>query len=200
VLSAPDAAGNVTVQDSLVDLTFTYQGQDYPYPQNANGTATAQFSGLKLTIPTHTYDHGLNFGHLLLDLVDNVALPNLTGVNSVGDLLNQLVNCGGVGDWVWSYIGGICIGSQCVSSYINSSDVAKLCVNALDAAGHAIESKLASLDAPGMMSVTDGNALLLDQMNKTNHADTIMGGSWSLALPIGIGTVTLPGQFTGTAN
>ena len=25
-------------------------------------------------------------------------------------LANQLVDCGGVADWVWSYIGGICIG------------------------------------------------------------------------------------------
>jgi hypothetical protein len=199
-LAAPDASGNVALQDTLVDLTFTYQGQDYAYGQDAHGTATAKYSGLKLTVPAHAYDHGVNFGHLLVDLVDNVALPNLTGVNSVGDLLNQLVNCGGVGDWVWSYIGGICIGSQCVSSYINSSDVAKLCTNALDAAGNAIENKLASLDGPGMMAVTDGSGLLLQQKGMTGHADTIMGGTWSLALPIGVGTVTLPGQFTGASE
>lgn len=130
-----------------------------------------------------------------------MALPQLTGVDSLGALLNQLVDCGGVGDWVWGYIGNICLTSDpntCIYQYIGPSDIAKLCTNALDAAGKAIEDKIASLDAPGMMSVSDGSSLLLEQKGSTGHADTLMGGTWSLTIPIGIGNITLPGSFTGS--
>lgn len=130
-----------------------------------------------------------------------MALPQLTGVDSLGALLNQLVNCGGVADWVWSYIGNVCLSSDpntCIYQYISANDITKLCVNALDAAGKAIENKLGSLDAPGMMSISDGNSLLLQQKASGGHADTIMGGTWSLTLPIGVGNITLPGQYTGS--
>lgn len=203
VLAAPDASGNASVQDTLVDLTFTYKGKDYPYAQNAHANAAAQLKGLQLLIAHHTYDHGLNIGGLLVDLIDNVALPQLTGVDSLGAFLNQLVNCDGVGDWVWSYIGNICLTtdqSTCVYKYINAYDIAKLCRTTLDAAGKAIEDRIAALDAPGMMSVSDGSSLLLEQQGPVGHADTLMGGQWSLTLPIGIGNITLPGAFTGSVE
>jgi hypothetical protein len=200
VLTAPDAGGNLKVDDTLVDLTFTYQGVDYPYPQAAKSTGVAAtFKGLKLDVQQHTYDHGVNIGGLLVDLIDNVALPNLTGVSSLGDLLNQLVDCGGVASWVWSYIANICIGQQCISSYISADDITKLCQNALNAAGQAIEDKIASLDAPGMMSMSEGTALMIDNHNTMNHADTIKSGAWALTLPIGVGNITLPGTFDGVS-
>ena len=95
---------------------------------------------------------------MLVDLIDNVALPQLTGVSSLGALANQLVDCGGVGDWVWSYIGNTCIGNQCIYQYISPNDIAKLCTNALNAAGDAVEGKLSSLTAPGKMARATGAA------------------------------------------
>src|SRR5262249_25019002 len=104
------AGSAVMVQDTLTDLTFTYKGVDYPYAQHAKGNANGTVTGLQLMLAAHSYDKGVNIGGVLVDLIDNVALPQLTGVNSLGALLNQLVNCGGVGSWVWSYIANICIG------------------------------------------------------------------------------------------
>ena len=139
-----------------------------------------------MTLPTHGYDRGLDFGGVLVDLIDNVALPQLTGVSSLGALANQLVNCGGVADWVWSYIGNICIGSQCLYQYISSNDIAKLCTNALNAAGDAVESKLASLTAPGKIGAGDGSCLAVENMGHTGHADSLTNGAWSLTLPVGV--------------
>jgi hypothetical protein len=31
----------------------------------------------------------------------------------------------------------------------------------------------------------------------TGHADTFMSGKWTLTAPIGVGTISLPGDFTG---
>ena len=193
------AGSAVMVQDTLTDLTFTYKGVDYPYAQHAKANANGTVTGLQLMLAAHSYDKGVNIGGVLVDLIDNVALPQLTGVNSLGALLNQLVNCGGVGSWVWSYIANICIGQQCVSQYINANDIAKLCVNTLNGVGNMLENKLASLNAPGMMSVSDATMLLVENKGSTGHADTVMGGQWALSLPIGVGTITLPGQFAGVS-
>ena len=200
VISAPDSSGNTTVQDTLVNLVFTYNAQDYPYAQQAKAMTTGTIKGLKVTVAQHTYDHGVRIGGILVDLIDNVALPELTGVDSLGALLNQLVNCGGVADWVWSYIGNFCLADQCLYQYISANDLSKLCVEALDAAGSAIENQLASLDAPGMMSLSDGSCIALENKGHTGHADTLSNGVWSLTLPIGVGNVTLPGTFTGVSS
>ena len=198
VLGAPDAAGHVAVDDTLLDITFHWNGHDYAYAQNAHSTFDATASGLKLTLPTHAYDRGLDFGGVLVDLIDNVALPQLTGVSSLGALANQLVDCGGVADWVWSYIGNTCIGSQCIYQYVTSDDVAKLCTNALNAAGDAVESQLSSLTAPGMMSAGDGSCLAVENNGHTGNADTLSNGVWALTLPVASANLTLPGTFTGT--
>ena len=198
VIGVPDASGNVSVQDTLVDLTFHWQGQDYAYPQNAKGMLTAKAQGLQLALPAHPYDRGLDFGGVLVDLLDGVALPQLTGVNSLGALLNQLINCSSVADWVWGYIGNTCIGNACIFDYISSNDIAKLCMNALDAAGDAVESKLASLTAPGMMSAGDAQCLVVENMGHTGHADSITNGTGAITLPLGVADLTLPGTFTGT--
>jgi hypothetical protein len=200
VLSAPDATGHVTVDDTLLDLTFTWNGKQYSYPQNAHASFMATATGLQLMLPAHGYDRGLDFGGVLVDLIDNVALPQLTGVSSVGALANQLVSCVGVGDWVWSYIGNTCIGSQCIYQYISSNDIAKLCTNALNAAGDAVESKLASLTAPGKMGAGDGSCLAVENMGHTGNADTLSNGAWSLTLPAGSSNLTLPGTFTGARH
>jgi hypothetical protein len=197
VVGAPDAAGNVMIADTLVDITFRWNGHDYAYPQNANATVTAKLQGLQLAVPAHGYDRGLDFGGVLVDLIDNVALPQLTGVSSLGALLNQLVNCMGVADWVWGYIGNTCIGTQCIYNYISSNDLAKLCTNALNAAGGAIEDKLAALTAPGKMGAGDASCLAVENMGTTGHADSLTNGAWSLLLPAGSATLTLPGTFTG---
>jgi hypothetical protein len=199
VVGKPDASGNVMVQDILTQLVFTYQGTDYFYPQGAKALAPGTAKGLMLHVNGHTYDKGVRVGGMLVDLIDNVALPQLTGVNSLGELLNQLVNCGGVGTWVWSYIYDICLpdNSHCIGEFITGDDIAKLCQNALDAAGRAIEDKLSQLDAPGMMSISDGDCLAVENKGKTGHADTLTNGKWSLSLPVGVGTMTLPGTFTG---
>jgi hypothetical protein len=113
-----------------------------------------------------------------------------------------LVNCGGVGTHVWSYIANICLTSDpntCVYKYINANDISKLCQNALNAVGNAIEDRIADLDAPGFMSAAAGEALLLEQKGATGKADTVMGGTWGLTLPVAITTITLPGQFSGTS-
>jgi len=197
VVGTPDATGKVSVDDTLVDITFTWNGQPYSYAQNAHAKLDATVQGLKLTLPTHAYDRGLDFGGVLVDLIDNVALPQLTGVSSLGALANQLVDCGGVSDWVWSYIGNTCIGSQCIYNYISANDIAKLCTNALNAAGDAVESKLSSLTAPGMMGAGDGSCLAVENKGHTGNADTLSDGAWALTLPAGSATLTLPGTFTG---
>src|SRR5262249_50935062 len=91
VVGAPDAAGKVSIDDTLVDITFTWNGHQYAYAQNAHSTFSASATGLKLALPAHSYDRGLDFGGVLVDLIDNVALPQLTGVSSLGALANQLV-------------------------------------------------------------------------------------------------------------
>jgi hypothetical protein len=197
VLSKPDAAGNLAVQDTLRQLVFTYKGVDYFYPQNANAMASATYTGLQLKVAAHTYDKGVRFGGMLVDLIDNVALPQLTGVNSLGELLNQLVNCGGVGTAVWGYIYDFCIGDHCIYEYIDQDDITKLCQNALDAVGRMIEKKISELDAPGMMSISEGNCLAVENRGKTGHADSLINGTWALTAPIGVGNMTLPGTFEG---
>jgi len=201
-INTVSAANTAEVNDTLTSLTFTYQGTDYDYPQNAVGTATGLKAGFKFTLPAHTYNKGVNIGGILVDLIDNVALPQLTGVDSLGALLNQLVNCGGVGSWVWKEIGNFCVDTSnlntCISHYISANDITKLCQNALNAAGRAIEDKISSINAPGMMSVSEAQSLILEQQGMTGNADTIMGGTWSLTMPAGVGNLTLPGQFTGT--
>jgi hypothetical protein len=200
VVGTPDASGNVTIDDTLLDITFTWNGRQYAYAQNAHATFTAKATGLQVVLPAHGYDRGLDFGGVLVDLIDNVALPQLTGVSSVGALANQLVNCVGVGDWVWSYIGNTCIGSQCIYQYISSNDIAKLCTNALNAAGDAVESRLASLSAPGKIGAGDGQCLAVENMGHTGHADSLTNGAWALTLPVGSANLTLPGTFTGTVH
>jgi hypothetical protein len=200
VVGTPDATGKVAIDDTLVDLTFRWNGHDYAYAQNAHASFAATAQGLKVTLPAHAYDRGLDFGGVLVDLIDNVALPELTGVSSLGALANQLVDCGGVSDWVWSYIGNTCIGSQCIYQYISPNDIAKLCTNALNAAGDAVENKLSSLTAPGMMSAGDGSCLAVENMGHTGNADTLTSGVWALTLPAGSANLTLPGTFTGTRH
>jgi hypothetical protein len=153
--------------------------------------------GLKVVLPAHSYDRGLDFGGVLVDLIDNVALPQLTGVSSLGAFANQLVDCGGVSTWVWSYIGNTCIGTQCIYQYISPNDIAKLCTNALNAAGDAVEGKLASLSAPGKLAAGDGSCLALENMGHTGYADSLTGGAWALELPVANARITLPGTFTG---
>ena len=157
-------------------------------------------TGLQIMLPAHGYDRGLDFGGVLVDLIDNVALPQLTGVSSLGALANQLVECSGVADWVWSYIGNTHIGNTYLSSYISMNDIAKLCTNALTAAGDAVESKLSSLSAPGKLSAGDGSCLALENMGHTGNADTLSNGAWALTLPAGSTDLTLPGTFTGTRH
>jgi hypothetical protein len=198
VLSAPDASGNLTVDDTVLDVTFHWNGHDYAYAQNAHASFTATAQGLKVTLPAHGYDRGFDFGGVLVDLIDNVALPELTGVSSLSALANQLVDCGGVSDWVWSYIGNTCLGSQCIYQYISPNDIAKLCTNALNAAGDAVEGKLASLSAPGMMGAGDGSCLAVENKGHTGNADTLSNGAWALTLPAGAANLALPGSFTGT--
>ena len=200
VVGTPDATGKVAIDDTLLDLTFHWNGHDYAYAQNAHASFSATAQGLKVTLPAHGYDRGLDFGGVLVDLIDNVALPQLTGVSSLGALANQLVNCGGVGDWVWSYIGNTCIGSQCLYQYISANDIAKLCTNALNAAGDAVEGKLSSLTAPGMMGAGDGSCLAVENMGHTGNADTLSNGAWSLTLPAGSSNLTLPGTFAGARH
>lgn len=198
-LGEPDAAGKLTAVDTLLDLTFTYKGKDYAYPHNARATLTGTVAGNKVTLAAHTYDRGVNVGGLLVDLIDNVALPQLTGANSLGALLNQLVTCGGVGSWVWSYIANICIGEHCVYQYMDADDITKLCVNGLDFAGKQIEKRIEELDAPGMMAVSEGSAVLLEQNGATGRADTVKDGEWTLSLPVGVTTIALPGRFSGAS-
>jgi hypothetical protein len=203
VIGPPDAMGNASVQDTLVDLTFSYQGTDYRYPQGAKATTNGLIAGLKVKIAAHPYDKGVRFGGILLDIVDNIALPALTGVNSLGDLLNQLVNCAGVADHVWGYIGNWCLTDDpntCIYKYVSANDLSKLCVNALDAAGNFIEKEISKLDAPGMMSISEGNCIALENHGHTGHADSLTNGTWTLTLPIGIGVVPLPGTFTGAVS
>jgi hypothetical protein len=200
VVGTPDATGKVSIDDTLVDITFTWNGQPYSYAQNAHATFTATATGLQLTLPAHGYDRGLDFGGVLVDLIDNVALPQLTGVSSLGALANQLVDCGGVSDWVWSYIGNTCIGNQCIYKYISPNDIAKLCTNALNAAGDAVEGKLSSLTAPGKMGAGDGSCLAVENMGHTGNADTLSNGAWALTLPAGSANLTLPGAFTGVRH
>jgi hypothetical protein len=197
VLGKPDGSGNMSASDTLTQLVFTYQGTDYFYPQNAHASTAAHLRGLQLSIDAHTYDKGVRFGGMLVDLIDNIALPQLTGVNSIGELLNQLIDCGGVGTAVWSYISSFCIGNTCIYQYISGDDITKLCMEALDAAGRAIENKIASLDAPGNMSMSAGACIALENKGMTGHADTLSKGTWALTAPIGVGTMTLPGDFTG---
>jgi hypothetical protein len=200
VVGTPDATGKVSIDDTLLDLTFTWNGHPYAYAQNAHATFAATVQGLKVTLPAHAYDRGLDFGGLLVDLIDNVALPQLTGVSSLGALANQLVNCTGVADEVWGDIGDTCIGSTCIYQYISSSDIAKLCTNALNAAGDAVESKLASLTAPGDLGAGDGSCLAVENMGHTGNADTLSNGAWALTLPAGSTNLTLPGAFTGARH
>ena len=54
-------------------------------------------------------------------------------------------------------------GTTCIGSYITQDDITKLCQNALDAAGRAIEDKLSQLDAPGMMSISDGEVCTTEE-------------------------------------
>jgi hypothetical protein len=197
VVGAPDAAGHVTIDDTLLDVSFMWNGRSYAYAQNAHANFSASAQGLKLTLPAHGYDRGLDFGGVLVDLIDNVALPELTGVSSLGAFANQMVDCNGVSDWVWSYIGNTCIGSQCIYNYIQRQDLAKLCVEALDAAGNAVESRLASLTAPGKLAAGDGSCLAVENHGHTGHADSLTNGSWSLTLPAGSANIALPGSFAG---
>jgi hypothetical protein len=37
-------------------------------------------------------------------------------------------------------------------------------------------------------------------MGHTGNADTLSNGAWSLTLPAGSSTLTLPGTFTGTRH
>ncbi len=199
IVAAP--GGGYTVTDTLTALTFTYQTDEHDYAQGATATTTATYSGLKLVIAGHTYNQGVRIGTILLDLIDNVALPDLTGVNSLGALMNQLVDCGGLADTIWGDIGGVCLTSDtstCLDSYISANDIAKLCTEALDLAGTLIENKVSALDGPGMMSMSDGNCLALEQKGHTGKADTLMSGTWSLTIPAGVGNITLPGTFVGT--
>ena len=119
VVGTPDATGKVSIDDTLLDLTFTWNSKPYTYAQNAHATFSATVTGLQIMLPAHGYDRGLDFGGVLVDLIDNVALPQLTGVSSLGALANQLVECGGVADWVWGYIGNTHIGNTYLSSYIS---------------------------------------------------------------------------------
>ena len=79
-------------------------------------------------------------------------------------------------------------------------DIAKLCTNALDAAGDAVEGKLSSLSAPGKLSAGDGSCLAVENMGHTGNADTLSNGAWALTLPAGSANLTLPGTFTGTRH
>jgi hypothetical protein len=174
-------------------------GVAHPYPQRAHALAVAHAEGLKLGLPAHEYDRGLMFGAIIVDLLDNVALPELTGVNSLGALANQLVNCGGISTWIWSKIGNVCIGNTCLSKYIGPNDLAKLCVNTLNFAGDLVEQQIAQLSAPGKIAVGDFSCLALENNGKTGHADSLTNGTWSLSLPVVKTAITLPGTFSGTA-
>jgi hypothetical protein len=201
VLGAPDASGNVTVDDTLVDISFKWNGHDHPYPQNAHASSTAHVEGLKLTMAAHGYDRSLDFGAIIVDLVDNVALPELTGANSLGALANQLVNCTSVADSIWGYIGNFCIDPSnpktCISNYISANDLAKLCVNTLNVAGDLVESQLAQLSSPGKLGAGEFACLAVENNGRTGRADSLTNGTWALSIPVASTAINLPGIFTG---
>jgi hypothetical protein len=156
--------------------------------------------GLQVKMPGHGYDKGLDFGAILVDLIDNVALPELTGVNSIGALANQLIDCYALADAVWGVIGNVHIGDTYLSKYIGPQDIGRLCVNGLNLAGAVAEAELGSLTAPGKMSSGDFACLALENHGHTGHADSLTNGTWSLSLPAGAGAISLPGTFTGTVS
>src|SRR5262249_41776122 len=108
LVGTPAADGTVSVADTLTDISFSYNGVDYPAPQGAVASVSAKALGLQIQLPGHTYNQNVKLGTLMLDLVDNVFLAQLTGVNSIGELLNQLIPCDRIADWVWSLIGNVC--------------------------------------------------------------------------------------------
>src|SRR5262249_24515130 len=51
VVGTPDATGKDSIDDTLLDITFTWNGKPYTYAQNAHGTFTATVTGLQLMMP-----------------------------------------------------------------------------------------------------------------------------------------------------
>jgi hypothetical protein len=107
----PGRQGNFShvLETMIVDLHHL-DGTLHSYPVDlvAAGIGTLSYSGNttvtndKLQIPSHTFT--LKFGKLVQYIYINYALPAL-GYSSTVDLLQDLVNCASVGDWLADKIG-----------------------------------------------------------------------------------------------
>jgi hypothetical protein len=198
-VSTPAADGTVQVTDTLYELDFPSSGIEYPTPQNLTSTVQCTMTGFRLSVPAHTYNGSVKIGTLLDSVLDNIVLTQLTGVNSLGALLNQLMSCDDIGYWVWDVIGNICLGDTCIGDDIGPDDISKLCQNALAGIGNLVEDGIKALDSPLPLATGDGSAILGSSSGGAS-ANVIRSGTWSLGLPIGSTQITLPGSFVGATG
>jgi hypothetical protein len=166
----------------IIDNTrheFTFAGDlgmPEPMAQNIPGSVVGETT---LNIGEHGFD--VSYGRLILIALDRVIIPQLDpNANSIGQLLNDQIDCQSIGQSISSFVG---FGSQ--------QFWAGACTGAITAVGNLLEAEILRIDQTAGHLDWQGHATMVDHdMNRVVEA--LNPGRWT-------GTFLIAGE-TSTLN
>ncbi len=131
---------------------------------------TGQFTGMianfdNLIIDTH-YIY-LNYGKLILFVINEVLLPAVSGFNSIEDLIYSLIDCEGIANGFGSLLSAI---------GIDEDDVEGFCLAAVGLIVSPIEEVIGSLKMDSQLRI-HGKCTLLDDDDDL-YVDFLINGLW----------------------
>ena len=132
---------------------------------------TGQFTGMianfdSLIIDTH-YIY-LNYGKLILFVINEVLLPAVSGFNSIEDLIYSIIDCESIADGF--------VGDLLSAIGIDQDDVEGFCLSAVGLIVSPIEEVIGSLKLDSQLRI-HGKATLLDDDDDL-YVDILENGFW----------------------
>jgi hypothetical protein len=132
---------------------------------------TGQFTGMianfdNLIIDTH-YIY-LNYGKLILFVINEVLLPAVSGYNSIEDLIYSIIDCEGIASGF--------VGSILSAIGIDEDDVEGFCLSAVGLIVSPIEEVIGSLKMDSQLRI-HGKCVMLDD-NDDLYVDFLINGLW----------------------
>ncbi len=167
-----DAAGHA--KKTVTGLHFKVDNIDLDFPFADYNIQNTEVDGLlvnltqtgQLSISQHTVP--MKYGQVLKLAIDQAVVPMIDpSAQDLGDILQGLVNCQAVGQYVFDALN---IGSP--------STFESACTSGLDAAGNALYKALDNLDASPLEFNLTGTARAIDK-NADGKMDDIQTGTWT---------------------
>ena len=150
---------------------FPFSLQDLQNSDVPLDLITGQFTGMianydNLIIDTHKID--LNYGKLILFVINNLLLPAISDYNSLEDLLYSIIDCESVADGI--------IGNVLDAIGVDKEDVEGACTSVVSFIISPIEELISGLTLDSKLRI-HGKCRMLDETNDL-MVDRLVDGLW----------------------